>query len=129
MSFVTLKKAELEEVAEEFGVEIDKGATKPQIIAALNTDGVTWDMYEESKPDEEYEPPSDAAPAAVQPKKNLPTVLLKMQRSNGTYEIRGYRFTKDNPFLPVDEDSANFILENIPGFIIASPRQAKEFYS
>jgi hypothetical protein len=52
-----------------------------------------------------------------------------MSRQNPTYEIRGYRFTRQHPFVPVTEDDANWILENVEGFSIASPREAKEFYS
>ena len=130
MDFSELKKAELLAAADVFGVEVAPTATKPLIIAALNEDGVTTEMYQEafkSAEDEEAPVVTVTKPAPEQPKGS--TVLLKMTRANGTYEIRGYRFTRENPYLPVDEDSANYILENITGFKIASPRDAQEFYS
>jgi hypothetical protein len=52
-----------------------------------------------------------------------------MTRQNGTYEVRGHKFTKVHPFLPVSEDDANYILDNIEGFKIATPREAEEYYS
>jgi len=128
MIFEELKKAELLAAAETFGVEVAATATKPIIIAALNEDGVTTEMYLEAFLADKEEAPvvTEAKSVPAQPKG--PTVLLKMERANGTYEIRGYRFTRDNPYLPVDEDAANYILENVPGFKIASPKDAQEFY-
>jgi len=52
-----------------------------------------------------------------------------MTRANGTFVIRGYKFTKDHPFLPVREEDAVYLTENIEGFKIANPREAEEFYS
>lgn len=133
MSFQTLKKDILIQVAEDFAVELEEDPTKAEIIAALSEDGVTWDMYKEAYPevtelpdkedekDDDKEGPKFAA--------SVQTVLLKMERANGTYQIRGYRFTREHPYLPVKEDDANYILENIDGFKIASPREAQEYYS
>lgn len=128
MIFEELKKAELLTAAETFGVDVESTATKPLIIAALVEDGVTVEMYQEAFPDESEEAPVVKPTVSVPAPPKGPTVLLKMTRANGTYEIRGYRFTRDNPYLPVDEDSANYILENVPGFQIASPKDAQEFY-
>ena len=149
MSFNQLKKDLLRQVAEDFAVDVEDDATKDQIIAALAADGVTWDMYKKAFPDEEDQ--DDAKPkttddvddeddedddeadskedARKQYKKKSSLVLLKMTRSNGTYEVRGHRFTRDHPYLPVSEDDANFILDNIEGFKIATPREAEEYYS
>jgi len=139
MSFTTLKKDTLLEVAEEFGVSIEEDWTRPKIVVALQEDGVTWDMYKSSFPDLQDIPDEvsslpapvekSATESATQAFKPKSPVLLRMTRENGTYEIRGYKFTKKDPFLPVDEDNANYILETIEGFRIASPREAEEFYS
>lgn len=126
MSLVTLKKGDLLEVAKEFGVEVTPDATKTEILSGLSADGVTWEMYKEAFPDEEV---LEDAPAGVPTKPKGPTALLRMQRENGTYQVRGYEFTREHPFVAVSEEDANWILENVVGFSIASPRQAQEFYS
>jgi hypothetical protein len=56
------------------------------------------------------------------------SVLLKMERENPRYEIRGYKFTQKDPFVLVQNDDADFILSNEEGFKMATPREAKEFY-
>lgn len=136
MSFKQLKKDILFQVAEDFAVDLPEGdkddITKDEIIAALNDDGVTWEMYKKAFPsvDEQEDKPEDPA---VEPevafKAPEKTVLLKMTRANGTFVVRGHKFTKAHPFLPVSEDDANYITENIEGFKIANPREAEEFYS
>src|SRR3712207_6256944 len=45
MSFTQMKRDDLYELAtENFAVEVSETATKPQIIAALAENGVTWEM-------------------------------------------------------------------------------------
>lgn len=140
MSFQTLKKALLVQVAEDFAVDLPEDATKDVILERLAEDGVTWDMYKEAYPDEKDQDDADVKadepvadekdePKEVEYKKSTSKVLLKMTRSNGTYEVRKYKFTRANPFVAVSEEDANYILENIEGFKIASPREAEEFYS
>lgn len=139
MSFQTLKKAILVQVAEDFAVDLPEDATKEDIIDRLNEDGVTWSMYKEAYPSEEDqddagpkgdpEKDDEQEPKDVDFKKSVNKVLLKMTRANGTFEVRGHRFTSAHPFLPVSEDDANYILENVDGFKIASPREADEYYS
>lgn len=70
----------------------------------------------------------EAVPVAVVAPVQPDVILLKMERENGRYDIRGHRFTRDNPFALVQIDDASYILENIEGFKQASPKEAKEFY-
>lgn len=136
MSYEQLNNDVLRQVAEHFGVDLEPKDTKKVIIGKLVEDGVSWDMYKEAFPDIEDipdEPQPEAPveekkeePATVRPK---PTVLLKMERQNPLFEIRGYSFSKDHPFLPVTEEDANYIISNIEGFRIAMPKEAEEFYS
>lgn len=212
MSFVTMRRDDLYELAtNNFAVEVSETATKPQIIAALAEEGVTWEMArtfdknaqaiaEALAPevpagvitaasvnppapvvDElvlEVQPPATVTvpappvgivggfqgeflqvPAGVdgyvkngvftpsevtqpvileeittvanrQPfvKQDTSVVLLKMERDNPRYDIRGYSFTQQNPFALVKERDADFILSHNDGFKVASPREAKEFY-
>lgn len=70
----------------------------------------------------------EAAPAVVIAPAAPEVILLKMERENPSYQIRGHKFTRENPFSLVGVDDASYILENIEGFKQASPREAKEFY-
>lgn len=54
-------------------------------------------------------------------------VLVKMERANPRYDVRGYTFTSNNPFALVKEHEVDAILSH-DGFKIASPSEAQEFY-
>jgi hypothetical protein len=152
MSFKQLKKDVLVQVAEDFAVDLPEDiddTTKDEIIARLTEDGVTWELYKEAFPSvmdqedatkaadpedepevqEEPDPKSDEPEDEPEVPNTRGKVLLKMDRANGTFVIRGYKFTKDHPFLPVSSDDATFITENVEGFKIANPKEVDEFYS
>ncbi len=60
---------------------------------------------------------------------NVPAqVLIKMDRENPTYQIRGYTFTGDHPFAIVDSENAEYIVSYVEGFRYATPKEAQEFY-
>lgn len=131
MSFTKLKKDELLAVAEEFAVDVEASDNREVIIAKLAEDGVTYEdavkmKTVESDTVEEVEEAQAAEQAKA--KADEPQELLKMERENGTYEIRGYRFTKANPFGLVSESDAEWITDNIPGFRYAKPKEAAEYY-
>lgn len=127
MSFEKLKKEELLEVAEEFGTEVDEGATKAQIIAALSEDGVQFEDV--AKFNKAAEAAAEEVKAeAVAAKEAEEKHLLKMIRENGTFEVRGITFKKAHPFALVPASDAEWIVENIEGFRYATPREAQEFY-
>lgn len=125
-----LKKPELLKAAEEFAVDVDKTWTNKKIVEEIEAFGVTADMYIASDlyQSGELTPDVKAVPRAGARKPAGSEVLIKMTRQNPTYEIRGYRFTKKDPFVVVDEENANYILE-LEGFSIASPKAAQEYYA
>ncbi len=152
MSFVKLSKKELVRTGiEDFGVELNKAADKKSIIAELEGHGVTWDMYLKENPDQaekytvpdnvirhtattdEYLPdvhyPEPHALVNAEKAKEENLVLVYMTRENPLYEVRGYRFTKNNPYQLVREEDADHILLAEDGFRQATPREVKEFYS
>lgn len=128
MSFDTLKKEDLLKIAEDYGVDVKASDTKAIIIAAFAEDGVTW--ADVAKMDETVaqkdaelkdEPVDDSSAGEKQ--------LLRMLRANGTYEVRGYKFTKEHPFVLVAAEDAEFITENDPGgFRYATPKEAQAYY-
>src|SRR6185312_2170008 len=119
MSFDTLKKDDLLSIADQFGVDVKVTDTKQTIIAALVEDGVTWEQattFDKAAADADVVIKEEKAID----KANGPKSLIKMTRANNTYEIRGYKFTKQHPFALVSEDDAEFITENVDGFHYAS---------
>ena len=56
-------------------------------------------------------------------------VLVKMERNNHSYEIRGYAFSQEHPFMAMSESEAQRIFDTEVGFRIATPREAQEYYA
>lgn len=130
MSFDTLKINELKEVAESFGVELPDKATKQAVILALQDEGITYDMYSKFNGSEQVEikqDPSEKKKRVKLDKTN--SVLVKMDRTNPSYEINGYTFTQQHPFLPMAEADAQMIFDTEIGFRLATPKEANEFYN
>ncbi len=133
MSFETLKVAELKKIAEDFAVDTEGLKNKADIIAALAEEGVTYSVY--AKTIEAIEDESDVESQEVlpkfDPKKDQPkdNVLVRMTRENFRYDIIGYTFTKEHPFIAMKEEDAQKIFDVEEGFRLATPREAQEFYS
>jgi hypothetical protein len=152
MSFETLNKAQLDDAAKQFGIDWTKtDPKKNEMIKDLEEEGITWKMYKQANPDpepeEEDEEPEqeeddttesavvaevtgdeDTAEKKFSPRARQP-VLVKMTRANPSYEVRGYNFTKRHPFLPVSPDDAEYLVNSLGGFSIATPKEVDEFYS
>jgi len=134
MSFDKLKVAELKKVADDFGVDLKPNATKDNILEELSQMGVTYDMYETfenakiAQQKEAEKALKTDTTVKVENKPDERSVLVKMERENGTYETYGYKFTKANPFLVVTESDADKICRNEQGFRLALPSEAAEFY-
>lgn len=133
MSLDRLKVDELKAALDYFGVDYEEKDKKPDLLRRLDEDGVDWKMYKASelyKGDDDEDEPEKTAPVEEEkpaaPEKNT---LVKMTRANPTYQVRGYTFTKQHPFVPVTEDEADWIVGNIPGFAIATPKEVREYYS
>lgn len=132
MSFDTLKLAELKQVAEDFAVDIDGLKNKDSIIAALAEEGVTWGVYNKTK-----EALDDAEDVSVEvlprfdPKAEQPedTVLVRMTRANFRYDILGFTFTKEHPFVAMSKDKAQSIFDKEEGFRLATPAEVQDFYN
>lgn len=132
MSFDTLKVSELRKIAEDFAVETTGLKTKTDIIAALADEGVTWSVYQNTlekiadsaDESEEVLPRFDAKATQAEN-----TVLVKMTRANYRYDIAGFTFTKEHPFVAMPEDDAQKIFDKEEGFRIATPKEVQEYYN
>lgn len=141
MSFTDMSKAELEVVADTFGVDVDGRWGDQRIIAEILNDGITWEMWEEANasvipelveervPEPEPEPePESKSDTTTRFKSRNSVELLKMERWNPTFNILGYRFEREHPFVLVKPEDAQWIMSHEQGFRIATPEEAKEFY-
>ena len=133
MSFETLKISELRKIAEDFGVDTEALKNKNDIVASLADEGVTWAVYqktikdvEDAKEDISHEILPKFDPKAEQPEN---TVLVRMTRANFRYDIMGFTFTKDHPFVAMDKEKAQEIFDKEEGFRLANPKEVQEFYS
>lgn len=134
MSFEALKVDELRKIADGFGVDLSDVKTKAEIIAVLAEEGVSYDMYakfSEAKKEEveEVTESEDAPRKQPKNKNNEPTVLVKMERKNPSYETYGYVFTQTHPYVAVPEKTAMDIFDSEDGFRMATPREVQEYYS
>jgi hypothetical protein len=129
MSFSTMKVSELKDVADYFAVDLDGVKGKPAILAALEEEGITFEMYSKFVSAEKAEP--DLLPK--QEKKAVPAnanlVLVRMDRENPSYEINGHMFTREHPYVAMSEEDAEFIFETQEGFRMATPKEIQEYYN
>lgn len=132
MSFETLKVSELKKIAEDFGVEINGLKNKTDIIAALSEEGVTWTVYQKTVENlEEEEDMAEEVITKPDLKKANPedTVLVKMERDNFRYDIQGFTFTKEHPFIAMSKDKAQEIFDKEAGFRLATPKEVQDYYN
>lgn len=128
MSFTDLKISELKTIAEDFGVDLGTAKTKNEIVAVLAEDGITYDMYAKfsnvEKAEVELEPRKEQI---ILNAKN--SVLVKMDRDNHSYQVMGYTFTQQHPFVAMSESDAQRVFDTQDGFRLATPREVQEFYN
>jgi len=55
--------------------------------------------------------------------------LIKMTRNNPVYEVRGYRFTREMPYVFVDAADVDFLVEIEGGFAVAKPSEVESFFN
>lgn len=132
MSFSDLKVGELKKAAESFGVDLDGSKTKTEIVALLEEEGITYQMYEKFSNTEKQEIEISEVEKKQKEKKIMKTensVLVKMDRDNFSYQAVGHSFTQQHPFVAMSESDAQRIFDTQEGFRLATPREAQEFYA
>jgi hypothetical protein len=133
MSFTDLKVTELRKVADSFAIDASGLKTKPEIIAALQEEGITYQMYAKfdnaEKQDIEVPEIEKKKRESKIMNKTANQVLVKMERNNHSYQIGLYQFTQEHPFLAMSEGEAQRIFDTEAGFRLATPREAQEYYA
>ena len=130
MSFDTLKVAELKAIATDFAVDTEDLKNKKDVIAALAEEGVTWDVYQNTlQAIEEATEEIEILPKFDPKAQVADTILVRMTRDNFRYDIQGYTFTKDHPFVAMPEEDAQKIFDSEEGFRLATPKEVQDFYN
>lgn len=127
MSFATMKIKELREVGEYFGVELEGLKTKNEVISVLAEEGISYEMYSKFLGAEKAE--VDVPAPKVNKKAGDNAVLVRMDRENPAYEINGYKFTREHPYVAMSQEDADFIFDTQIGFRMATPREVQEYYN
>lgn len=132
MSFDTLKVKDLKQIATDFAVDTEGLKNKADIVAAMAEEGVTWSVYQNTL--EKMEDLKEEFPEVLpkfDPNQELDkdVVLVKMTRANYRYDVSGYTFTKDHPFIAMNPDVAQEIFDKEEGFRLATPREVQEYYN
>lgn len=55
-------------------------------------------------------------------------LLIKMERKNPMFQVRGYTFTQKNPYALMSPSDADHVLRNEEGFRQALPSEVDEWY-
>jgi hypothetical protein len=126
MSFDDMKVADLKKVAELYGVDLTS-TKKADIIATLETEGVSFELYSKTAP-KDLDVESVPAAGLKEPEDSGNLVLIKSDRENPSYATHGVTFTRTHPFQALPESVANAILYSEEGFRLATAREVEEFY-
>lgn len=144
MSFKDLSKPELIKVADFFGADVPIDSegkstdTKAEIVAKLESDGVTEEQYEgqylvalKAAEDEAVAATEERAQrTGTEPVQQSAgdTLLVKMKRRNPSFSVMGYSFTQRHPFVPIPSKDAEYIINNFHGFSLALPSEVEAYY-
>lgn len=135
MSFESMKLQDLRSVADGFGVDLHGTKTKKEVVALLDEEGITFDLYEKffsaekDSPDEYVDDINVRSQRVNLPDSETDVVLVKMERQNGLYETCGFTFTREHPYVAMSSWQAQMIFDSEQGFRPATPKEIQEYYS
>ena len=110
-------------LVKEFGLDL-KSTKTDELMEGMIEEGVTLEMMEDALK-RRGEKPVAEEPSFT---KKDPVVLVKMQRMNPTFTFRGYKFTKQHPFVLMNESDADAIMIYETGFSRATVQEAEQYY-
>lgn len=122
-----MKIKELRDLGEYFGVDLEGLKTKNEVISVLAEEGISYEMYSKFLGAEKAD--VDVPAPKVNKKAGDNAVLVRMDRENPAYEINGYKFTREHPYVAMSQEDADFIFDTQIGFRMATPREVQEYYN
>lgn len=129
MKLNTLKLSELKKVAEEYGVDVEDAKNKADVLAALAEEGVTDELLTNLENVQKEELPEPPVFKGSEDLEDSEMTLVRMERMNRSYQTHGYEFSQEHPFVAMPMATAMKIFDTQSGFRLATPSEAKEFYS
>jgi hypothetical protein len=126
MSFEKIAMNELLYLAKEWGLDLKFGMKKSAVIALFEEEGITYEAVTAVKDIVEDEPVNvieEPSPDSDE------KVLVKMSRANPYFEFRNFVFKNTKPFCIMPTSEAQALIDLYEGFHLASPKEAKSFYS
>lgn len=139
MEFYNIKKADLVDFAKGEGVDVADDDTIADVDAKLVEAGYSREDYEETdaseedevvnEPDEPVVTVEEPVRATTEDEPKSEKVLVRMTRGNAGYTVGKYHFTKAHPFVVMDREDADRLVNNTEGFHVASAEEAERFYS
>lgn len=131
-------KADLVDQAEDLGLEtsgLNKTELAEAILAAEEEEFATPEPEPTDEAEPEVEEVADEAPEPESEPKAADSggdeILVRFVGKNPTLQTEGFTFKASNPFRVMSEDDAERVFEGYYGdkFRVATPKEAKEFYS
>lgn len=116
----------LKQLCKQYGVSSPLGTTKQQMIDQLTELGVDVNTVPEVRKNKSLEKMKKANKNKVEQPVD---VIVRMDRTNSTFTFSGYRFTKEQPYCLMKNETALILFEQYTGFRVASPQEVMEFYS
>lgn len=126
-SFNELSRQQLNEAAERFGIPIDNRQSATTLAARLIEAGITIDQIKSADEVLGVTESSSAVDKFTVDDEGS-RVVVRMDRPNMSYSIMGHKFTRDHPYVVMDEGEAQLICDLDDGFRIAHPTEAAKFY-
>lgn len=131
-----------EPVDEPTEAELRSRLREGQVITSNAPKHNTVEDYQPVEPENKWDttdPRNVEAVAVVTPaprivvKESIPVTsqdsyLIKMDRKNPLFEVRGHRFTQSHPYALMNAEDADYVLTHEDGFRQATPSELREYY-
>lgn len=130
MSFDKLSKPELIRAADAFGST--STGTKADIIAELEADGVSWELYQSllAEPDSEEPAPAAEPEAPVVVEVDDSEKVILAWRGSGGFTNKYGDWNRKSPYVLVPKSVANALSDEMPRhFEIANEREVEQFFN
>lgn len=124
-------KSDAEIAEEELAAKLKAGEVVTSNAPSYNQigEGVEEGIVTAHAPvEEDVEPTIHVAQPPVRSLTPTDKYLIRMDRDNPLFEVRGYKFTDAHPYQLMAPEDAQYVLQYEDGFRQATPMELQEFY-